>query len=93
MDQKESKSEGVDVEEIKAEYLRGKEMAQLLDTVLSNTDRIAERFENMFSTELDGSDADRYMLGFIAGFRTARNINSDFETIALIDLDQPPNSL
>lgn len=55
-----------------------------IETNGCDADAVAEHFENMIGgVDLDGSPACYYMLGFVAGFKHARNVDSDFADLTI----------
>ncbi len=56
-----------------------------LEVASNDMNAISEHFETITDQmDLDGSNECYYMLGFVAGFKHARNIESDLNNLAIV---------
>jgi len=80
MKEKEAEVKEISKKEIEESLLLELEVAD------NDMDLIAKYFEMMFGhVDHDEPPTNYYMLGFRAGFRTARHIESDYQSMALIN--------
>ena len=80
-----TKMEKTEVEEISAKDMKECFLLEL-ESASNGMDTIAEHFEKMRGhVENDDSRENYYMMGFFAGFKLARNIESDYHSMAIIN--------
>jgi hypothetical protein len=79
----ESEIETIEARKMKEDFLLELEIAS------NEIDKIGEHFEKMMDhVELDGSSESYFMLGFRTGFEQARQIESVFQSMVIINVSR-----